>query len=384
MVVLFCGTALNAAPAQSIFFTTLASFNGTYYIGPNGLVQASDGNFYGTTYFGGARGGGSVFKITPDGTLTTLYSFTGGDNGAYPWAGLVQGRDGNFYGTSSDQFTSGDGTIFTITPAGFLTTLHNFDGPDGSFPASVLVQAVDGNFYGTTATGGSGSHCSGGCGTVFRMTPGGQLTTLHSLDYTEGYLPWGLIQASDGNFYGTTYEGGAYGGGSVFKMTPNGTLTTMYSLCYRSGCPDGAAPYATVVQGRDGNFYGTTYGGGAYGSGTVFKMTPNGTLTTLYSFDGADGSQPYAGLIQASDGNFYGTTYGGGAYDQGTVFKIASRGTLTTLHSFSGPDGADPAYGSLVQGADGTFYGTTVGGGAYGYGTVFRLGVAHSCVTCRP
>ncbi len=243
------------------------------------------------------------------------------------------------------------------------------------------MQGSDGNFYGTAVVGGAN-----GAGTVFKITPGGTLITLYSFGVSDGQSPYGgLVQGSDGNFYGTTEFGGANNGnGTVFKITPRGTLTSLYSFAGS----DGANPHAGLVQGSDGNFYGTTEFGGtgqcANRCGTVFKITPSGTLTTLYDFAGSDGFKPQAGLVQGSDGNFYGTTTGGGANNgKGTVFKITPSGTLTTLYSFAGSDGAFPQAG-LVQGSDGNFYGTTAGGGANFAGTVFRLGVVRPCATCRP
>jgi uncharacterized repeat protein (TIGR03803 family) len=338
-------------------------------------------------------------------TLTTLYAFSISSDGAYPYAGLVQATDGNFYGTTeqggSGCYPWGCGTVFKITPAGTLTTLHRFDVTDGAFPYAGLVQATDGNFYGTTFQGGGASGNCGdfGCGTVFKITAGGTLTTLHSFctqtNCPDGAKPHaGLVQATDGNFYGTTSGGGAsgncgdYGCGTVFKITAGGTLTTLHSFCTQTNCPDGAEPYAGLVQATEGNFYGTTqYGGtsgncGGYNCGTVFKITAGGTLTTLHSFEGTDGAVPLATLVQATDGNFYGTTlYGGtsgncGADRCGTIFKITPAGTLTMLHSFDDTDGSAP-YGALIQATDGNFYGTTEGGNSGGhydvFGTVFSL-----------
>src|ERR1035437_6237328 len=365
---LVCTAALSS-PAQIL--ATLASFNGANGTGANpygSLVQGSDGNFYGTTQLGGlihgceGNGCGTVFKITPTGTLTTLYSFCtqrGCADGQYPYAGLVQATDGNFYGTTlGDPHSTAPtyGTVFKITPTGALTTLFTFclqsGCPDGQNPYAGLVQGGDGNFYGTTSLGGSGNGGQGD-GTVFRITSTGVLTTLYNFcsqpNCTDGASPYaGLLQASDGNFYGTASGGGAYNYGTVFKITPAGELTTLYRF---NGYPtDGADPEAGLVQATDGNFYGTTVEGGASGTGTVFKITPTGTLTTLSS----SGQNPYAGLVQATDGNFYGTTEQGGANGSyGTVFKITPTGTLTTLHSFSAPgrggtDGAYP-YAGLVQ-----------------------------------
>jgi uncharacterized repeat protein (TIGR03803 family) len=298
---------------------------------------------------------------------------------------LLQATDGNFYGTSYAGGAYSYGTVFKITPSGTLTTLYSFDVGDGAQPYAGLVQATDGNFYGTTVSGGRARD-----GTVFEITPSGTLSTLYSFcsqaNCGDGANPYaGLVQATDGNFYGTTSAGGAYDTGTVFKITRSGTLTTLHSF----DGTDGASPRAGLVQATDGNFYGTTGGGGAYDSGTVFEITPSGTLTTLYSFcpagfPCADGAGP-AGLVQAIDGNFYGTTYYGGASGNcglgcGTVFKITPSGTLSTLHSFDNGDGNQPR-GALLQSTDGNFYGTTFAGGA-GYGTVFRLVSVRECFSC--
>jgi uncharacterized repeat protein (TIGR03803 family) len=373
IVFTFCVAAVIASPAQT--FSTLYSFcpqqycpDGEYPLGR--LVQATDGNFYGTTFNGG-QGPGTVYKLTSSGTLTVLHSFTAYSDGAEPYAGLIQATDGNFYGVT----TIGGrtlGTVFKITPSGTFTSLHVFAGypTDGANPWPPLMQASDGNFYGTTYGGGTSN-----VGTVFKITAGGSLTILHSFTGTPdgGNLQAGLVQGSDGSLYGTAVGGGTNGEGTVFKITTSGTLTTLHSFAIT----DGAAPSGTLVKASDGNFYGTTYEGGASNAGTVFKMTPSGTLTTLYSFCSqlscADGRVPYAGLVQASDGNFYGTTYeGGGATDYGTVFAITPSGTLTTLHIFTGADGAYP-YAGLIQTANGNFYGATKAGGTNNAGTVFSL-----------
>src|SRR5271166_5223270 len=214
-------------------------------------------------------------------------------------------------------------------PAQILTTLYSLDGADGATPYAAVVLATDGNLYGTTLQGGASGNCSGGCGTVFKTTPSGTLTTLHSFGGSDGFFPVaGLVQTTDGNFYGTTVAGGASSSGTVFKITPSGTLTTLYSFCSQNNCADGAYPQDRLLQATDGNFYGTTYNGGSGSNccGTVFRITPSGALTTLYSWTGTDGAYPYAGLVQAKDGNFYGTTYAGGANQEGTVFKITPSG----------------------------------------------------------
>lgn len=366
---LVCMATPQVARAQTL--TTLANF-----VGPNGanplfapLVQGTDGNLYGTTQAGGAHQQGTAFKITPAGTLTTLHSFCGqscGD-GAAPFAGLLLGNDGNFYGTTEAGGTNNEGTVFKMTPQGTLTTLHNFNIQDGSNPYAGLVQATDGNFYGTTESGGA--HL---LGTVFRITPRGALTTLHSFNSTDGSSPEApLIQGTDGNLYSTTYNGGSGGGdyGTVFKITISGVLTTLHNF----DDSEGRGIVAGLVQASDGNFYGAGGQGGANDYGSVFMITPTGALTVLHSFDATDGATPTA-LVLGTDGNFYGATISGGTSTDGTAFEITPQGIFTILHDFNGTDGADP-FGGLVQATDGNFDGTTNFGGTNRDGTVFSLNV---------
>jgi uncharacterized repeat protein (TIGR03803 family) len=294
-----------------------------------GLLQDTNGDLYGTTYNGGAddRKRGTVFKVTPVGALTTLYTFCiqpGCLDGRQPGAGLIQAANGSLYGTTFQGGYSAYGTIFEITPSGTLTTLYNFcECPDGAEPEAGLLQATNGALYGTTWWAGGN-----GVGTVFEFTPSGTLTSLYSFGGVDGANPAaGLIQATNGSLYGTTLGGGAYGGGTIFSMTLGGTLTTLYSFCAQSGCADGSGPVGGLIQATDGNLYGMTGGGGANSAGTVFKITPSGALTTLYNFcslaNCVDGSGPAAGLLQATNGSFYGTTYEGGANGDGTVFSLA-------------------------------------------------------------
>jgi uncharacterized repeat protein (TIGR03803 family) len=366
-------TTAIALPAQT--FKSLHSFDEPDGAAPRaGLVQATNGNFYGTTVSSGTYGFGTVFEITLSGTLTTLHSFDGTD-GSEPEAGLVQATNGNFYGTTYEGGAHSIGTVFKITPSGTLTSLHSFDDTDGFSTYATLVQGTNGDLYGTTWEGGAN-----GDGTVFKITTSGMLTTLHSFDGTDGSQIYaGLVQGTDGNFYGTTYEGGANFDGTVFKITPSGTLTTLHSF----DGTDGEDPYAGLVQGTDGDLYGTTQLGGAHGGGTVFKITLSGKLTTLHSFCSrsgcTDGFLTYATLVQGTNGDLYGTTALGGAKNSkclenecGTVFKITTSGTLTTLHSFEYMDGATPE-AALVQDTNGDFYGTTEFGGTHNAGTVFRL-----------
>jgi uncharacterized repeat protein (TIGR03803 family) len=402
IVVMSCAVSGVAAFAQT--FTSLARFNGGNGFPPNGpLAQGFNGDFYGTTEFGGYGIGGTVFTMTPSGSLTTLRWFYPGTE---PVAGLVLGTDGNFYGTVSA------GAVLKVYPDGGLVRLHYFCCSNGvNVPVAALVQGTDGDFYGTTSVYGNAIEnvCGFGCGTVFKITANGKFTSLYSFcsqpSCADGATPVAaLIQATDGNFYGTTSAGGAGNVGTVFKITPTGELTTLYSFCSLPNCADGDSPQSPVIQASDGNFYGTTLGGGANSGGTVFEITPAGKLTTLYSFCSqtgcTDGSSPYAGLLQATDGNFYGTTEVGGAYSSdfcnsgcGTVFQITLTGTLTTLHSFCAQldsggecsDGSLPV-ASVVQATHGLIYGTTSSGGFgpsngpytgpdAGLGTAFALSV---------
>jgi uncharacterized repeat protein (TIGR03803 family) len=359
-----------AGQAQPVL-TTLASLNflNTGASPFAALTPVTAGSFYGTAYFGGTNGGyGSIYLVTTNGVLTPVVSFNNA-NGASPGAGLTLGEDGNFYGTASGGGTNGYGTVYRLTTNGCLTTLASFAYTNGSSPFAGLTPGVDGNFYGTTSGGGT----NGGYGTVFQVTTNGQLTSLFSFDYTNGGEPYAtLTPGADGNFYGTTYIGGTNGGyGTVFRVTTNGCLTTLVSFDQTNG----ANPYGSLTPGTDGSFYGTTRNGGTNGGyGTVFRLTTNGCLTSLISFDGTNGANPYAGLTPGTDGNFYGSTTLGGTNGHGTLFVMTTNGWLTTIAEFSSANGSTP-YGNLTLGADGNFYGTTSNGGTNGGGTVFELSV---------
>jgi len=424
---LFCASAAIATHAQNLgTLSTVYSFCSEIDVisqncldgaNPAGLIQGADENFYGTTSSGGANGanGGTVFRIdqqNSNSTFNVLWSFCEADcsDGVSP-VGLIQGADGNFYGTTGDtvfQF-SNQGGNWTLKTLWTFCSQQNANGgcDDGTVPAP-LVQGTDGAFYGTTSFGGANqpNGCFM-CGTVFRIAPQNgtwKLTTLHSFctqtGCTDGAFPVAaLVQASDGDFYGTTTRG-AISDGTVFKITTAGDLTTLYSFCSQQNCSDGSAPEAALVQGSDGNFYGTTYLGGANSGGTVFKITTAGDLTTLYSFcsqqNCSDGANPQAALLQAADGNFYGTTFGGGNENRnpqaGTVFRITSTGTLSTLYSFcSLPngnndclDGSNPQTG-LIQDKSQLFYGTTVVSGEHLQGTIFSLSmIADFTIAANP
>jgi len=386
-----------ASPAQT--FTTLVIFDSTNGGWPEAsLIQATDGYFYGTTSGGGVQNYGTIFRVTLQGTLTTIHSFCAHSHtcpgGSTPIAALVQARDGSLYGTARYDGAPGCngygcGTVFKISPGGAFTTLHRFRDSDGNgtLPSGALIQATDGNFYGTTQGGDGGDE---GSGTVFKITPAGELTTLHKFNNTNnngGAFPTGtLIQALDGDFYGTTVTGGEltcnapFGCGTVFKITPDGTLTTLHAFLAN----DGEFPYGALIQDSNGNFYGTTIVGGDLnceapsGCGTVFKMTPGGTFTILHRFAGypIDGYLTYAGLTQATDGSLYGISSAGGGvgpWGRGTMFKISLEPTLTPLQTFEIVGGVGPD-GGLIQATDGNFYGTNEWGGAScGCGTLFTL-----------
>lgn len=342
-VALFLLSLGAAARANAQSFSTLVTFNSTNGSSPSGaLVQGTDGNFYGTTSGGGKDNLGTVFKMTPQGVVTTLHSFIGTD-GTGPQAGLVRATDGNFYGTTYSGGANDYGTVFKITSTGTLTTLFSFDinANSAANPSAALIQAADGNFYGTTAQGGGPS----GAGTVFKITSAGIFTLLYSWGSTQAF-PSGLVQGTDGNFYGTTRA-------TIFKITTTGALTTLHTFITSEG-----TAMAGLVQGKDGNFYGTT-------DSTVFKITPAGTLTALYiSLGDINGA---TALLQGADGNFYGSTAGA----SGMVFQITPSGSLNRLHTFTGS--GPSAQASLIETTNGCLYGMTSDIPNLTFGTVFSL-----------
>ncbi len=396
-VFLFFSALSIAALAQ---ITTLASFDGANGQDPGfpaaAFVQGTNGYLYGTTAIGGTNDEGTVFRMSVAGKLSTLYSFCpqpGCSDGIPPNPGLIQATDGNFYGTTSGGGNSNFGTIFKISPAGTLTTIYRFCSisglgcQDGANPEAGLLQASDGNLYGTTTDGGTY-----GRGTVFKITKAGVLTTVLSFSGVNGSNPFfgSLIQGGDGNLYGMTLSGGANEGcgtgvgcGTVFRMTLRGNLTTLYNFCSQLNCIDGSSPVGGLVQGTDGYLYGTTTEGGI-GYGTAFKITAPGKVVTLHSFNFTDGGNPEAALVQATDGNFYGTAPQGGAHGfGGTLFRITPAGDFTTLYDFcsmSNCADGNGAFSSLIQATNGTLYGATSAGGTSsncigGCGTAFSLSV---------
>ena len=370
-VLVMGASATSTAQAQSYAAQVIYSFSG----GSDGadpmagLIRDAAGNLYGTTYDGGDYGYGTVFRWDNAGNETVLHSFSGGPDGEYPSAGLVRDAAGNLYGTTADGGTSGVGTVFKVDASGKETVLYSFGGgADGEYPFAGLVRDAAGNLYGTTADGGTS-----GVGMVFKVDVNGKEAMLHSFGSgADGQHPFaGLVRDTAGNLYGTTADGGTSGVGTVFKVDASGKETVLYS--FRSAA-DGEYPTAGLVRDAAGDLYGTTKSGGASGDGIVFKINPAGKETVLHTFRGGkDGEYPYAGLIRGTAGNLFGTTYGGGASGWGTVFEIDPTGKETVLYSFAGAaDGASPE-GGLVQDASGKLYGTTKYGGAFGAGTVFEL-----------
>lgn len=315
-------------------FTKLYDFTGSWQDGanPNGpLVRDAQGNLYGTTNGDDTFYCGTVFKLSPAGQLILLYNFTDGYDGCQPSGPLVRDGNGNLYGTASSGGTPlgyGNGTVFKITPAGRFSVIYSFNGPDGADPVGSLALGADGNLYGTTALGGPGCDGYPNCGTVFKLTPGGQLTTLHLFAGYPNDGMWpnsGVVLDAQGNLYGTVYYGGTDYDGLVYKITPAGEYTVLHSF---TGSPDGSAPRAIVTADQYGNLYSTTFSGGANNAGTIFKVTPQGQESVLYSFaGGSGGSSPYGGLVWAPSasiggGTFYGTTQSGGSSGNGTIFKL--------------------------------------------------------------
>ena len=362
-----------------------------------GLIADGEGNLLGTTGIGGGSGYqgsgcGTIFELAPDTTETVLYAFQGGNDGWGPTGSLLSGGSGILYGATESgggatACENGCGTIFKYAPGGTETVLYAFQGrSDGYIPWGSLIADKSGNLFGVTVQGGnySGSECAqGGCGTVFEVQPNGNKITLYAFQGgTDGANPFGggLIADASGNLYGTTFSGGGCSAnsgdcGTVFKVTPEGAESVLHAF---QGDNDGMFPEGGLVADGAGNLYGTTSFGGSCGCGTVFKVTPAGKETLLYSFQaGSDGANPEAGLILDQKGNLYGTTLAGGnnSCDRGgcgTVFKVTPKGEETVLYAFRHTHGANPQ-AALLLGTHGDLYGTTTAGSTYKYGVVFEL-----------
>jgi uncharacterized repeat protein (TIGR03803 family) len=384
--ILFVICAFKTLPAET--YTVLYSFqNLTDGGGPwANVILDSAGNLYGTTVGGGAFSRGTVFMLDPANNETTLYSFSAGQDGGLPFSGLVRDAAGNLYGTTNiggrigGPCSEGCGTVFMLDSAGIETVLHSFTGGnDGQYPYAGLVADGNGRFYGTTQYGGPEL-----AGAAYGVQSDGKGRVLHTFtDHADGaYCYGGLVRDATGNLYGAASGGGVsviYG--NVFKLSPGGQETVLYNF---RGRTDGGSPFGTLTMDTAGDLYGTTYRGGdltcnaPYGCGVVFEIDTSNHETVLHTFEPADGTAPNAGVILDSAGNLYGTTTGGGnlacsaPYGCGTVYEISPAGTYTVLHSFGGSDGEDPL-GSLTEDTAGNLFGTSNSGGLYGNGVVFKI-----------
>ena len=368
---------LNAAGQETVLHTFTRGLEGDQ---PDlaGVILDSVGNLYGTAAFGGAGGAGVVYKLNPEGDDTVLYAFPGAAEGQYPYnTGVIFGSNGNLYGTTFYGGRKGHGVVYQLDGEGEEEVLYNFDLLTASGfgqPIGNVIRDAAGNIYGATFVGQT--DVGYGPGVVYKVDTDGNATVLHNFtNGTDGGYPNGVIRDAKGNLYGTASSGGASGAGVVFKIDPSGNETVLYSF---TGGADGGYPYAGLLFGPDGNFYGTTNGGGASNAGVVFKLDPSGNETVLYTFTGgADGGYPLAGVIRDSAGNLYGTTNGGGASNAGVVFKLDKAGNETALYSFTGgADGSNPLWVVLARDSAGNLYGTTPGGGALGLGVVFKVNAA--------
>ena len=373
-------------------FTVLRSFTGGAdgRFPSGGLFRDSAGNLYGTTFYGGNVDAGVVFKLDTSGHETVLHSFTGGADGGYPLASVVLDA-GTLYGTTSGGGATpgpgGPGVVFKIDTAGHETVLYSFSGgADGDQPEAGVMLDPAGNLYGTTHLGGSAKG-DNGLGTVFMLSASGIETAYRFPPPADGGNPnAGVVRDSAGNLYGTTLVGGTANAGVIYKLDTTGRETVLYNF---TGGADGAHPYSNMILDPAGNLYGTANSGGTAGWGTLYKLSPAGVLTVLWSFTGRDdGGGPYGGVIRDSAGNLYGTTWSGGNKTSpcpvdgcGVVYRLDAAGQETALYSFSGPDGSNPG-AALALDSAGNLYGTTGNGGngggacAFGCGTVFKLNSA--------
>jgi uncharacterized repeat protein (TIGR03803 family) len=315
-----------------------------------------------------------VFRISASGQETILYSFKGAPDGAYPsgpYGGVVRDSAGNLYGTTSAGGAAGLGMVYKLDANGQETVLHSFTGsPDGSAPLAGVIRDSAGNLYGTTSSGGTSNY-----GTVFELDASGHETILHSFrSDPDGATPYaGVIRDAAGNLYGTTFPGGFFNSGIVYELDAAGHETVLWTFRGPTG-DDGSFPYAGVVLDEAGNLYGTTSNGGTFNSlGAVYEIDAAGKETMLYAFafPGANGLEPTAGLILDAAGNLYGTA-GGGAFGNGVVFELSPAGIETVLYSFTGRDGSGP-YSGVVRDSAGNLYGTTASGGTENAGVVYKI-----------
>ena len=366
---LVCLSASAQANGYSVLYAFQGGNDGAWPIA--GLVRSS-GDLYGTTSAGGSTGCGgagcgTIFRLRGN-KEAVIHSFTGGNDGAYPYAALIADSNGNLFGTtyqggSASCSVYGCGTIFEVTPDDGETILYSFKGGnDGAYPYASLTIDAAGNLYGTTAWGGAY-----GKGTVFELAPDGTETVLHAfVSSDDGRHPYGgVVVDSEGNLYGTTYRGGGHSVGSVFELAPDGTESFLHRFRTKN---DGTNPYSAMIMDNEGNLYGTTVEGGSLnctgsGCGTIFRIKPDGT-ETIYPLKGpSGGSQPFGGVLLDGTGYFFGTANGGGSSGLGVVFRMSSAGAERVLHNFAGGQDGSYPYGGVVMDKKGDLYGTTTFGG---------------------
>jgi uncharacterized repeat protein (TIGR03803 family) len=369
LVLLALAVGGASIPAQAQTYTDLHDFNSgagdPFNFNSNKLAQGQDGNLYTESISGGTSGGGTVFKITPTGTPTIVFSLTS-TSGDSPLGGLTAGHDGNFYGDAMLGGSGGDGTDFKVTPKGKLTVLHNFVNTGEGFPSNALVLGADGKFYGATDVSSPGA-------TIYSVTAGGVFKTVHTLSASEGYQGGQLIQGSDGNLYGGMNLGGANGQGTLFKMTTKGVLTVLHNFTGTDGSD--AAP--GMVQAGDGKYYGVASLGGTSNAGVIYQLTSSGSYTVLHNLNGTSDGSLVLGVTLGTDGNLYGVTVNGGSSSCGTIFQITTGGVFTALHNFDNTHGCH-AITFLIERTDGLLYGLATNGGANGQGVFFSLNVGLS------
>ena len=373
-----------AAPTQEANFRIIPTegLADAPYAQRGDLILASDDNIYFVSY-GGGLGLGAIAKLAADGTVTVLHSFADSAEGAFSFARLMQASDGNLYGTTYQGGDGQVGTIFKVTLAGEFTKLRSLGQTktDAGLPYTGLVQASDGFLYGTTLLGGDNNK-----GTVYRISTAGDLTIIHHFAGAEGENPEGtLIVGADGNLYGTTLQGGDANRGTIYRISTAGAYELLYSFPKLGAFSleglainaTGANPRAGLLLGADGNYYGTAYQGGEFGYGSFFRMTPDGTVSVVHHFGGAsfDGGFPLAGVVQDAGGNFYGTTSSGGYLDRGSAWRVSSTGQFSLLHGFTGStfDGSQPYAGLLL--AHGAIYGATYTDQFSSRGLLFKLDI---------
>ncbi len=343
-------------PAAAQTFTVLHEFQGAPNDGSGprgGLLRDGTGNFFGTTFGGGGDSEGTIYKLTPNGQESVLFTFNTSD-GSFPASGLVRDKAGNLYGTA-DEGPGGAGVLFRLAKDGTEVTFHAFQGGQNSeaaVPSGGVIMDAAGNFYGATLLGGLGF------GTIYRVDPAGNLKVLYNFQgKADGASPQGpLVRDAAGNIFGAAAEKGAHNAGTIFKLAPDGTLTELHSF---TGARDGKTPQGGLLLDSAGNLFGSAFGGGDTGNGTIFQVSKNGGFRRLHSFSGAvDGTNPNGALIRDSDGNIFGAAQLGGTFSLGTVFKLTPAGQLIVLHNFTGDeDGATP-FSGLLRDAAGNLFGT--------------------------